>query len=135
MTDISFNEMFPSKYLKSADLKGREITLTISHIKMEVLGDDEEPKPVLYFNRAKKGFACNKTNGTVLFEAFGEPVAWPGKSITLFPARVQFGAKMVDSIRVKIPQVETSALPAKPAHEPPPSEFDKADDTSDEIPF
>ena len=132
MTNISFNEMFPSKYLKSADLKGREVTLTISHIKMEVLGDDEEPKPVLYFNRAKKGFACNKTNGTVLFEAYGEPVAWPGKSITLFPARVQFGAKMVDSIRVKIPQTETAA-PAKPVHEPPPAEFDQRD--GDEVPF
>jgi hypothetical protein len=134
MTELTFNEMFPSKYLKSADLKGREIRLRISHIKMEVLGDDEEPKPVLYFNGAKKGCACNKTNGTVLFEAYGEPDAWPGKEIILYPARVQFGAKMVDSIRMKIPDAVAAQPKTPKATDPPPPEFDKADD-GETIPF
>jgi len=38
---------YPSKYLKAADLQSKQVTVVMSHVTMETIGDDE--RPVLYF--------------------------------------------------------------------------------------
>ena len=47
----------------------------------------------------------NRINTETLVEAYGDETdGWLGKLIELVVARVQFGAKMVDGIRVRAPQ-------------------------------
>ena len=75
----------------------------------------------------------NVTNTKIISAAFGDDSDnWDGKVIVLYPAMVQFGSDMVEAIRVKLPKPAAAAKPK--AHEPPPAEFDQADDGS-EIPF
>ena len=44
---MKISSAFPSKYLKAADLQGKQVTVVMSHVTMETIGDDE--RPVLYF--------------------------------------------------------------------------------------
>ncbi len=45
--DVTIDEMFPSKYLRAADLSRKGMTLTINAVEQEQLGNDD--KWVLYF--------------------------------------------------------------------------------------
>ena len=49
---MKMSEEFPSKYLKAADLQGREVRVTMAHVEREKIGDDA--KPVLYFKAKPK---------------------------------------------------------------------------------
>ena len=107
--------MFPSLYLKAADLQGREVTLTFSRVTLDELtrqGGSKEKKPVAYFvetaekaRRAgtdEKRLVLNKTNAHAIKAMYGpETNDWPGKRVTLYTARVTFGRQTVDAIRVK----------------------------------
>ena len=64
---------FPSKYLKAADLQGKQVTVVMSHVTMETIGDDE--RPVLYFKGKDKGLVLNKTNANTIADAFGDDTA------------------------------------------------------------
>lgn len=100
---------FPSNYLKASDLQGEMVTVTMSHIKMEPVGEDN--KPVLYFAGKKKGLVLNKTNSYVIAETYGpETDAWVGQRIQLFDALVDFQGRQVAAIRVRIPKA--AARPA-----------------------
>ena len=59
------SDMFPSKYLKSSDVKDKPITATISHLTQELVGQgkDAEKKPILHFKDAK-AMVLNKTNAS-----------------------------------------------------------------------
>ena len=110
---------FPSKYLKSTDLQGKQVKVVMSHVAMETIGDDE--RPVLYFQGKDKGFILNKTNGNAIAYVFGDDTEnWRGSEIVLFETTVDFQGKTMAAIRCRVP-------PRKP--EPEPTEID------DEIPF
>ena len=58
-------DVFPSKYLKSDDLNGKPITVTIDRAPLEPLKSPEgkeQTKIVLYFRGAKKALPLNITN-------------------------------------------------------------------------
>jgi hypothetical protein len=111
---------FPSKYLKAADLQAKQVTVVMSHVTMETIGDDE--RPVLYFKGKDKGLVVNKTNANTIAEAFGDDTQdWRDGEIVLFEASVEFQGKMMPGIRCRVP-------PRKP--EPKPTEMD-----DDDIPF
>ena len=98
---MNINNVFPSKYLKAADLQGREFTLRIASIRMEDIGDDDQ-KPVLYFENAKKGLVLNKTNANNCVVLYGaETDGWIGKPVTLYSAWVDFQGKSVEAIRIR----------------------------------
>lgn len=102
---------FPGTYLKAQDLQGRTIPVTIADCRMEDLGGEE--KPVLYFEGKERGLVLNKTNASLLVDAYGDETSqWHGRPIELYPARVQFQGRMVDAIRVRVP--------APPLHQPAP---------------
>jgi hypothetical protein len=110
---------FPSKYLKASDLQGRQVTVVMSHVTMETIGDDE--RPVLYFKGKDKGLALNKTNANTIADAFGDDTQdWRDGEILLFETSVEFQGKMTPGIRCRVP-------PRKP--EP------KSPEIGDEIPF
>lgn len=101
----SFKKLFPGKYLKAADLDGEDRPLVIERLVVEWIGQgaDAEEKPVLFFEGEDQGLVLNVTNAATIAELHGEDTDdWPGRTIVLYPTRVQFGAKVVDAIRVRL---------------------------------
>jgi hypothetical protein len=130
------SERFPSRFVRCADLKGVERTLTIERCAMEELGfgRDKQQKPVLTFRETKKSLILNRTNEKAIAAAYGDDdSAWRGQRIILFPARATFGGEEVDAIRVRIPARAAQAAPAAP---PQPDDWDDAAAPLDEdMPF
>ena len=128
---MNINDAFAS-YLKSADLMGKPIRVTISSFIMEDVGTEQKPerKPVIYFQGRAKGMVLNKTNSNMIAELFGpETDDWTGQIIELYVARVDFGGKLVDAIRVRAPSVGAAAQPAAQPATKSQAEMD------DDIPF
>ena len=94
------NDIFPSKYLKAADLNNQEHPLRITNWSIEKLGD--ESKLLLSFSGAKKGLITNKTNADRIAHIYGPDLdGWIGKEIVLYPEMVNFGGKVTEAVRVK----------------------------------
>jgi hypothetical protein len=128
------DEVFPSKYLKAADLKGKAYVATIESAPYETLQSldgKETQKIVLHFKNAEKTLPLNVTNFDAVCDATGcsDTEDWPGQRIELYPTRTTMGGKAVDCIRIRPP----SASRQKPAAVPPPPP--PADEGSDAIPF
>jgi hypothetical protein len=129
------DEVFPSKYLKASDLKGKPHVVTIESAPYEMLkGLDgkEAQKIVLYFKNAEKTLPLNATNFDAVCDVTGCPDTedWPGQRIELYPTRTTIGGKTVDCIRIRRPSASRPAVAAPPP--PPPSE---PAEMNDEIPF
>jgi hypothetical protein len=124
-------DVFPDKYLKAADLKGKARVLEIDQAPLETLKNtkgEEQQKIVLYFVGAKKALPLNMTNFDAVADICGDDTdSWPGQEIELYPTRTQMGSQTVDCVRVRKPQELPTPPPAK--REVPPSDFD------DDIPF
>ncbi len=103
---MDINNVFPSKYLKAADLKGHRVTVKISGIEMANVGDDSGDKPVVYFEGKNRGLVLNKTNSNMICEITGssETDDWVHTSIALFPTKVDYQGRRVDAIRVDYPK-------------------------------
>jgi hypothetical protein len=118
---MKLTEVFPSNYLKSEDLQGQEITVTIARCAMEKLGDDD--KLVIHFRGKEKGMVCNKTNANRIAHYFGDDTDnWIGKQIILGTELVDFQGRTTEAIRVRgrstpAASVEAQA-PAAKAEEP-----------------
>jgi hypothetical protein len=127
----NINDAFPSNYLKAADLKGRSIVVTIDRVEYELVGQNKEKKPVLYFVGKEKGIVLNKTNANKITQLTESPVTeeWKGHAILLYPSETSFQGEMVDCIRVK------AAPPNAKKVAPPPPEPDVQFDDEDEPPF
>jgi hypothetical protein len=123
-------DVFPDKYLKAPDLKGKARVLEIDHALLETLKNikgEEQQKIVLYFVGAKKALPLNMTNFDAVADICGDDTEfWPGQKIELYPTTTQMGGKTVDCVRIRRPR----ELPiAPPKRVKPEAEFD------DEIPF
>jgi hypothetical protein len=107
------SDMFPSKYLKSSDVKDKPITATISHLTQELVGQgkDAEKKPILHFKDAK-AMVLNKTNALALEAVFGDSDNWGEKKIRIHCVETTYGGRAIDGIRVK------PLAAAKPAVDP-----------------
>lgn len=135
---MRIDSAFPSTYLKAADLQGRNVTVTMDHVKMEDIGGDH--KPILYFRGKEKGLVLNKTNSNNISAAYGyETDAWAGQTIELFPTMVDFQGKSVEAIRCRAPRngAQTRTAAAAPQQHPyAPPQYDAGGrDLDDEIPF
>ena len=104
--------MFPNRYLAAADLRGKDVTLTISALKQEELqcsNGSKESKWIVYFKEMErrkgddqKCLVVNKTNATTIAKVYGpETDNWIGKPITLYPTTTRFGRDTVDCIRIR----------------------------------
>lgn len=110
---MKLDQAFPSKYLSAADLQGRALTLEISHVNEERIGD--ENKLVLYFHNKTKGFVLNKTNATTIASLLNSDDTddWGGQKIIIRPDKTQFQGKVVDCIRVSV-EAPRQAAKARP---------------------
>lgn len=112
---MNINAAFPSAYLKAADLNGQRVTVTMSHVKEEKIGEDK--RPVLYFQGKEKGIVLNKTNANSIASAYGfDTDDWAGQRIEIFPMDVEFQGKMVEAIRVKPARARAQQQFAEPAN-------------------
>lgn len=131
---MRISEAFPSKYLKAADLQGRNITVVVDRVEMETIGDDR--RPIAYFRGKEKGLVLNKTNSNNIAAVYGDDTDdWQGGELIMYPTMVDYQGKSVEAIRVKVP-------PQKPAarRQPDPPPYTEAPrngggDIDDEIPF
>ena len=108
---MKVSQLFPSKYVKSTDLSGKTVTLTIAKLVVEEMGhgSEKERKPVLYFQKATKGLVLNRTNAMTIAGLYGdESDEWTGKRISIYPTRVRAFGAMQDTIRVR------EEIPAQP---------------------
>ena len=72
---MNSDDVFPSKYLKAADLNGRPVTVTIKSAPYETLKNPEgkeQGKTVLYFVRGKKALPLNIVNWDSAAEICGD---------------------------------------------------------------
>lgn len=103
---MKFSEMYPSKYLKAADLNGNAVKVIIERIELQDVvgqGKEQDYKYVLFFQGKQKGLVLNKTNARAITDAYEDTEAWPGKELEVYPDRTSFQGNMVDCIRVRIP--------------------------------
>jgi hypothetical protein len=108
---MKVSEAFPSKYIKHADLGGQMQTKKISYAEVERVGMQGEERPVLHFANEQRGFVLNKTNARLIAQAYGDDSdGWRGHTVTLMPTRVEYRGEMIDSVRVKILQVNGGAV-------------------------
>ena len=108
------NQVYPSRWLKAADLAPEGEQVTISNVTLEKIGEEREEKPVMAFGEIEKELVVNVTNWNSIAELTGEENSddWPGHVIKLVRVRVPFGGKNVEAIRVE-------AADAKPRRSPP----------------
>jgi hypothetical protein len=128
------DEVFPSKYLRFVDLKGKPRIVTIESARYETLkGLDgkETQKIVLYFENVPKSLPLNATNFDAVCDVTGCPDTedWPGQRIELYPTKTPMGGQLVDCIRIRRPSSRPTAA-AAPVPPPPP-----LPPTEDEIPW
>lgn len=105
------NELFPSKYIKAADLGGKPLTVTIKSATIEALnnpnGGGQQDKLLLSFVNQAKKLVCNVTNYNSISDLHGDETDnWPGKRIELYPTKASMGGKSFDAIRVRAPVSE-----------------------------
>lgn len=144
---MKISEEFPSAYLKSSDLGGREIRVTMGRVEREEIGTDK--KLVLYFKGKDKGMVLNKTNANAIGDAYGDDTDdWYDQPLILFSIRTEYQGKPVDGLRCRVPtpkdnreaaprraiggvsdnmdRISSGPPPGHPANEAPPN---------DDIPF
>jgi hypothetical protein len=129
------DDVFPSKYLKAADLKDKPITLTIASANYETLKNhkgEEQKKIVVGFLKTNKTLPLNLTNFDAIVDATGldDGDDWVGCKIQLYPSEVQVGSEMKDCIRIRASEQAAMKMP-----KPNPPQADNSDNMDDEIPF
>ena len=121
------NDIYPSKWMRAADLKGASHRITIQDVDTGLIGEGDAAKQqiILELRGDWKPLGLNKTNAQAIAELFGEDTDdWIGQEVVVFPTRVDFSGKMVDAIRVdgratqKIIQDKLKKTAAKPAPQP-----------------
>jgi hypothetical protein len=126
------DDLFPSKYLKAADLKGKPHVVEIEEAPVETFknGSDEDRKVVLYFVGRTKPLPLNMTNFDSVVDVAGDDTEnWPGHRIEVFPTTTELKGKTVDCIRIRKPP-QGNLNPPRAAPKP-----SAKQDLDDEIPF
>jgi hypothetical protein len=127
--------LFPHEYLSAPDLRGKDVTLTISRVFVDDLKTDKgtEKKPVMTFveldKKRQRGETCpwklclNKTNAKSIAKLYGfETEEWAGKRITLYATTCLAFGQTVDCLRIreKQPASQRGQQQRRPDPEPEP---------------
>lgn len=102
---MDINQLFPSKYLKGADLKA-PTTVTIAAVKPESMykpGEGNVTKYVLYVVNGSKGVVLSRPLALQIAQALGEPDTdnWPGRRVVLFPVPMTVAGAACVAIRAR----------------------------------
>jgi hypothetical protein len=89
---VDYDELYPGRFIKSGDLRGRDVNLTIAKVEVDELEGTKgkQTKGIAHFTETKKALVLNRTNGECLKAMFGRKIAdWIGKRVTLYPAKIE----------------------------------------------
>lgn len=89
---VDYDELYPGRFIKAGDLRGRDVNLTITKVRADELEGQKgkQVKGVLSFKETKKELVLNRTNGECIKAMFGRKLAdWVGKRVTFYPAAIQ----------------------------------------------
>lgn len=117
-------ELFdPSEYVAAFELKGRDVTATISRVVGgEVQGEDgkKAKKPIIYFNDWPKPLVLGKKMAKQLIKMYGtDPKAYVGKQLTMYPTEEKCFGEMMEVVRLR-PTVRRTSQPPPPPEQPKP---------------
>src|SRR6185312_16828420 len=103
---MDFDLLYPGRFLKAADFRGKDVTLTIKSVRIEKLVGEkgEKVKGIVAFEERPKELVLNRTNGLCIKAMFGrETDGWVGKKVTLWPAPMKdsFTGEDIIAIRVR----------------------------------
>lgn len=126
-----FGLVFPTEYVKACDLREKDVTVTITRVRLEALtmqGGRREKKPVASLASASgkplgKRLVLNKTNLKSIAAALGEKDVskWLGGKVTIYPTTCRSAdGTTVECIRVRVrmnprAQEVTDEMAAEPA--------------------
>lgn len=131
---MKVSDVFPSKYIKAADLQGRSHSVVISHSDIEQIGSDR--KLVIYFQGRQKGLVTNKTNADRISFLYGQEIDdWQGREIVLYPELATFQGKTDFAVRVRAPEKKPESRAPQPVHPQAQQEPPVRADFDEEIPF
>ena len=129
---MHIDQLYPSRFLRCADLDGKPMRVTIAGIAREDVGGEQ--KVVMSFTDGTKQLILNKTNARSIAHILGDETrGWNGRDIMLVPAQVDFRGDIVDAIRVKPASArkmlarKASATPADVDDDEPPLDDDLED--------
>jgi len=111
----SYDEWFPSNFLKADDLDDGPMTLTIADIHPEKMQDGNS-KPCVFFKEDKRALVLNVTNknSLVLLSKSKNPRDAIGMLVTLVQVEAEYQGKPCKALRIRKP-----ALGGPTAAEPP----------------
>jgi hypothetical protein len=112
---MKLNDIYPSTYLKAADLGDEPMVLTIDRVEMAEMQDGTR-KPAAYFEEQEKGLILNRTNANTIAAIYGDDTdSWHGARVQLISVPVEFNGRQVEAIRVRVRQTKPSAKQPHPA--------------------
>jgi hypothetical protein len=130
------SELFPSEHYKSGDVKTGPILLTISHVRIEPVGNgtNTSDKCVASFrepNSKKLVVNSTKFDAIAMIAKSDDTENWGGVQIVLELGKANYQGKLVDSIAIRAPRRPNKmAAPAAPITRPPTIEADLDDEIS-----
>lgn len=102
---LDYDELFPGRFLKNVQFKGRDVTLTITGIRLEELPEEKggmRTRGIVSFKETELALVLNRTNGECLKGMFGRDTgAWLGKRVTLYPTTIEAFRGQKLAIRVR----------------------------------
>jgi hypothetical protein len=109
------DQVFPSQFVKSSDLKSGSAIVTIKQARIEPVRAQDGVKDmlVLSFLETRKKLIVNVTNFDTIAAIVGddETNTWPGTRIELFRSKTEMGNQSVDCVRVRAPTKPPKASP------------------------
>lgn len=121
--------LFPSKYVKAADLRGKVVIVYIERIapreKLMMAGGKTDTKPVVFLRGKDKGWILNKTNARSIAKVYGpELTNWLGKPVAIMSTQVEARGETVDAIRVDVNGTRAAAKKSGAEQSPEPQTDD-----------
>jgi len=88
---LSYDQLFPSRFIKAGEFQGKPVTLTITDVQLEDLETETgatERKAIVSFAETKRQWVLIKTNAQCLLAMWGPDTDdWINHRVTLYPER------------------------------------------------
>src|SRR5262245_63464995 len=100
----SFDDWYPSAYLRADDVIDKPMVLTISSIQLEKMQDGKQ-KPVVFFKEERRGLVLNVINKNflVMLTRSKDPADAVGQRVSLVALEAEYQGKPCMALRLRRP--------------------------------